>query len=189
MGGASTEITPTSTELVLEAAHFDAVTVARQSRRHKLSSEASRRFERGVDPALPPYATARAANLLVELGGAHHVGFHEVDLRSEPPTVTIDVRHPGRVAGIDYPDAIVLRRLADVGCEVVGPDADQRAGRDAASVAAGPHRPQRPRRGGHPARGLRPGAVHAAPHPGGRRPHARADDTGCSCPVGSQRPG
>jgi phenylalanyl-tRNA synthetase beta chain len=124
MGGTSTEITPTSTELVLEAAHFDAVTVARQSRRHKLSSEASRRFERGVDPALPPYATARAANLLVQLGGARHVGFHEVDLRPQPSRVSVDVRHPGRVAGIDYAEDVVLRRLADVGCEVAGPDSD-----------------------------------------------------------------
>ncbi len=126
MGGASTEISETSTELVLEAAHFDAITVARQSRRHKLSSEASRRFERGVDPALPPVATMRAANLLVELGGARHVGFDEVDLRPQPATVQLDVRHPGRVAGIDYPDDTVVRRLEDIGCTVAGPGADHR---------------------------------------------------------------
>ena len=51
MGGASTELSARTTDVVIEAAHFDAMTIARTSRRHKLSSEASRRFERGVDPA------------------------------------------------------------------------------------------------------------------------------------------
>ena len=57
------------TSVVIEAACFDALTVARTSRRHKLSSEASRRYERGVDPAAGYAAAHRAAALLVELGG------------------------------------------------------------------------------------------------------------------------
>ena len=60
MGGASTEISESTTEIVLEAAHFDPIVVTRMARRHRLSSEASRRFERGVDPALAP-----------EIGRAH----------------------------------------------------------------------------------------------------------------------
>ena len=47
--------------MVIEAAHFDAMTIARTSRRHKLSSEASRRFERGVDPAAAYAAAHRVA--------------------------------------------------------------------------------------------------------------------------------
>ena len=54
---------------MIEAAHFDAMTIARTSRRHKLSSEASRRFERGVDPAATYGAAHRVADLLVELAG------------------------------------------------------------------------------------------------------------------------
>ena len=50
MGGATTELSASTRNVVIEAAHFDAMTIARTSRRHKLSSEASRRFERGVDP-------------------------------------------------------------------------------------------------------------------------------------------
>ncbi len=49
MGGASTEIDSNSTDIVIEAAHFDPPTIARSARRHKLPSEASRRFARGVD--------------------------------------------------------------------------------------------------------------------------------------------
>ena len=70
MGGASTEIDASSTEIVIEAAHFDPPTIARSARRHKLPSEASRRFARGVDTALQEAAAERAATLLAELGGA-----------------------------------------------------------------------------------------------------------------------
>ncbi len=121
MGGATTEIDESSTELVIEAAHFMPVTAARQSRRHKLSTEASRRFERGVDPALPPLASARACALLVELGGATYEGVSEIDERTPSAPIRMSLTHPGRVSGLDYAPDVVLRRLADVGCTVEGP--------------------------------------------------------------------
>ena len=55
--------------MLIEAAHFDAVSIARSRRRHKLPSEASKRFERGVDPAIADVAAQRAVDLLVELAG------------------------------------------------------------------------------------------------------------------------
>ena len=122
MGGLTTEIDDSSKDLLIEAAHFDAVAVARMSRRHKLSSEASRRFERGVDPELPPNAAARAVALLAEHGGGRLVGTTEVDLGRQPTTVTIHADHPGRVAGVAYPRDVVVRRLADVGCHVADDD-------------------------------------------------------------------
>ncbi|MDR0594383.1 MAG: phenylalanine--tRNA ligase subunit beta, partial [Bifidobacteriaceae bacterium] len=69
MGGASSEVGPETRDLLIEAAHFDPVTVARTSRRHKLGSEAAKRFERGVDPQLPPRAVQRVIDLLVKYGG------------------------------------------------------------------------------------------------------------------------
>ena len=69
MGGASTEVSDATTDILVEAAHFDPVTIARTARRHKLWSEASKRFERGVDPTLGPVAAQRVADLLVELAG------------------------------------------------------------------------------------------------------------------------
>lgn len=74
MGGLESEVTDKTVSIALEAAHFDSVSIARNSRRHILSSEASRRFERGVDPTLAEISSARAALLLIELGGAHYVG-------------------------------------------------------------------------------------------------------------------
>jgi phenylalanyl-tRNA synthetase beta chain len=120
MGGLTTEIDDDSTDLLIEAAHFDAVAVARMSRRHKLSSEASRRFERGVDPELPPRAAARAAALLVEHGGGRLAGTTQVDLGRRSTTVTISADHPGRVAGVPYSRGVVVRRLTEVGCDIAG---------------------------------------------------------------------
>src|SRR5690606_21182958 len=69
MGGESTKTDETTTDILIEAAVFDPVSVARTARRHKLPSEASRRFERGVDPLVGRAAAQRMVDLLIELGG------------------------------------------------------------------------------------------------------------------------
>ncbi|CAO5180163.1 Phenylalanine--tRNA ligase beta subunit [Frankia sp. AiPs1] len=121
MGGASTEISATTTEIVLESAHFDPISVARTARRHRLSSEASRRFERGVDPALAPVAAAAAVGLLVELAGATAgPGVTDLDHRPAATTVSLPLGEAERLAGRPYPPQTVLRRLADVGCTLAG---------------------------------------------------------------------
>ncbi|MDT4939330.1 MAG: phenylalanyl-tRNA synthetase beta chain [Pseudonocardiales bacterium] len=118
MGGLSTEIDESSSNIVIEAAHFGPVAVARMSRRHKLASEASRRFERGVDPELPPRAAARAAQLLCEFGGGKVTGTSETDLGRPEVTITIAADHPDRVAGASYGRAVVVERLRQTGCAV-----------------------------------------------------------------------
>jgi len=118
MGGLTTEVDAASTDLVLEAAHFDAVAVARTSRRHKLSSEASKRFERGVDPELGPVASARAVALLAELGGARHSGSIEVHRPLPLPTIPLDPTRPARTAGLPIDPDDVARRLEQVGATV-----------------------------------------------------------------------
>jgi phenylalanyl-tRNA synthetase beta chain len=119
MGGLATEVSELSTDVVIEAAHFSAPGTARMSRRHRLFSQASARFERGVDYELPLRASAKAAALLAELGGGSAV--HGYTLAAEPiPAVTIEMRadHPGRVAGLMYDEQTVIARLREVGCEV-----------------------------------------------------------------------
>ncbi|KOG53432.1 phenylalanyl-tRNA synthetase subunit beta [Streptomyces griseoflavus] len=134
MGGANTEIADPSadpetgevrgtTEVVVEAAHFDAVSVARTARRHKLSSEASKRFERGVDPQAASAAAQRTVDLLVLLaGGTAEAGVTEVVSPSGPRTITVSADHPDRVAGVSYGRETVVRRLQQVGCDVYGQD-------------------------------------------------------------------
>jgi len=121
MGGLNTEVGDATTELVIEAAHFDPVAIARTVRRHKLHSEASYRFERGVDRELPLRASLRAVRMLAELGGAEIVpGATVVESPVEPVTITIPVSHPSKVAGVEYSREAVVRRLEQVGCTVEG---------------------------------------------------------------------
>ncbi|MGA5796066.1 phenylalanine--tRNA ligase subunit beta [Streptomyces cellulosae] len=130
MGGADTEIADhdpseegagATTDVIIEAAHFDQVSVARTARRHKLSSEASRRFERGVDPQAAPAAAQRTVDLLVLLaGGTAEAGVTEVITPSAPHTITMAADHPDKVAGVTYGRETVVRRLQEVGCDVYG---------------------------------------------------------------------
>jgi len=123
MGGLNTEIDGKSSDMVIEAAHFDDIGTARMVRRHKLHSEASYRFERGVDRELPLYASYRAARLLAELGGAEIVaGVTHAEAPVERATVTIAADHPDKVAGVTYGRDTVVRRLEQVGCTVAGDD-------------------------------------------------------------------
>jgi phenylalanyl-tRNA synthetase beta chain len=126
MGGATTEIDDTgatTTEIVIEAAHFDAVSIARTARRHKLSSEASKRFERGSDPQAAAAAAQRTVDLLVLLAGATaEAGVTDVRVPVAPHTIDIPADHPDRVAGTVYGRETVVRRLQEIGCEVSGTD-------------------------------------------------------------------
>ncbi|MET9907829.1 phenylalanine--tRNA ligase subunit beta [Streptomyces sp. NPDC006476] len=129
MGGANTEIADhddvqnATTDVVIEAAHFNAVSIARTARRHKLSSEASRRFERGVDPQAAAAAAQRTVDLLVLLaGGTAEAGVTEITAPSAPHTITLPANHPDKVAGVDYGRETVVRRLQEVGCDVYGQD-------------------------------------------------------------------
>jgi phenylalanyl-tRNA synthetase beta chain len=124
MGGLATEISETSRDLVIEAAHFSAPGTARMSRRHRLFSEASYRFERGVDRELPLRASAKAVSLLAALGGASVVpGCTHASAEVPAVTITIADDYPDRVAGQAYGHDTVVRRLRDVGCEVTDPGA------------------------------------------------------------------
>lgn len=135
MGGAATELSASSRDVVIEAAHFEPTTIARTARRHKLASEASRRFERGVDPALPAHAARRTAELLVRLGGGRvEDGWTLVGGPPAPDPITIPADHPATVAGYPIPEAATVRRLEQVGCRL-------RAREGSLDVAPPPWRP------------------------------------------------
>ena len=119
MGGASTEVTDSTTSVMLEAAVFDPISIARSARRHKLPSEASKRFERGVDPELASFAAARAAQLLVELAGGRLSGlgaeFNEVTKR---PGIAMELSFPERHVGVAYSQAEIVSSLEAIGAQV-----------------------------------------------------------------------
>ena len=126
MGGADTEMTAESTNILLEAAHFDAVSVARSARRHKLPTEASRRFERGTDPELPPVAAQYAVELLVKYGhGTADPGVTDLNDTKPVTPITLDVSAPTALVGVEYSPQRVQELLQNIGCHVTaGPSAN-----------------------------------------------------------------
>ncbi len=119
MGGAALEVSGATRDVLVEAAHFDAVSVGRTARRHRLPSEASKRFERGVDPALAPAAAELAVRLLVEHGGgtADPAWTDVQDLRPAEP-VSLEPGYPTRLVGVQYTEDEVVATLEQVGCTV-----------------------------------------------------------------------
>jgi phenylalanyl-tRNA synthetase beta chain len=119
MGGASTEISAGTTSVVIEAAHFDAMTIARTSRRHKLSSEASRRFERGVDPGAAYAAAHRVATLLVELAGGTLVADETVaGALPDPQVTTLSADLPEQILGTPVEAERAAELIRAVGASV-----------------------------------------------------------------------
>lgn len=119
MGGTTTEVDAHTTDVLLEAATWDPLSIARTARRHKLPSEASKRFERGVDPALAAVALERAAQLLAEIAGGT-VRDGRTDEGGVPARADISIAAdlPDRVAGLVYPAGTAAARLRQVGCAV-----------------------------------------------------------------------
>jgi phenylalanyl-tRNA synthetase beta chain len=119
MGGASSEVSAETTDVLVEAAHFDPISVARTARRHRLPSEAAKRFERGVDPCLPAVAAQRVVDLLVELGGGvADPAVSDLDTTTAPAPVELDVTLPSRLSGVTYTREQVVGTLEQIGCTV-----------------------------------------------------------------------
>ena len=119
MGGARTEVSDSTREVLIEAAIFDPISIARSARRHKLPSEASKRFERGVDSAIPNIAASRAAALLVELAGGKLSGVGaDFSEQSQRPELSMDASYPSQLVGVDYSLDQVVSSLEQIGCTV-----------------------------------------------------------------------
>jgi phenylalanyl-tRNA synthetase beta chain len=120
MGGASTEVADDTTDVLFEAAHWAPLAIAHTARRHKLPSEASKRFERGVDPELTLVAAARAVDLLTRYGGGTvDAGVTDVNTVAPRAEIRMAADHASRIAGVDYPPGLAARLLTDLGCTVV----------------------------------------------------------------------
>lgn len=118
MGGLYSEITDETTEIALEAVRFNPIAIAQNSRRHKLSSEASRRLERGVDPCLAELASARFVQLLTEYSSAKHVETLSTGEAKYPVSFTINPAHVSTILGFEVSSTQILKSLQTIGCEV-----------------------------------------------------------------------
>ncbi|MFT3871969.1 MAG: phenylalanine--tRNA ligase subunit beta [Nocardioides sp.] len=125
MGGETTEMSDSTTRVLIEAAHWDPVSMFRTGRRHKLTSEAGKRNERGVDPTICEAAADRVAELLTTYGGGTvEAGVTVVGTPPPPATIVIDAGLPARITGLEISAETVVADLVAIGCEVVV-DGDQ----------------------------------------------------------------
>jgi phenylalanyl-tRNA synthetase beta chain len=121
MGGASTEISGTTTRVLVEAAWFDPVSVARTQRRHKLPSEASKRFARGVDPLVAEPAAERVVELLEKFAGGTRakLGSRVVrDGAGQMPRIEFAHDAVASLAGIEVSPENTKAILLDIGAQV-----------------------------------------------------------------------
>ena len=128
MGGLDSEITDATTDILLEGANFSGPSIMRTSSALGLRSEASTRYEKGLDPEMIPLALDMACRLFVELcGGEVSVGTIDVRVRSPSPQTALAVasrRGWPAVLGTDVPEAEMAGILYRLGCSVTtaGPD-------------------------------------------------------------------
>ncbi len=122
MGAANSEVSDATTDVLIESAAFDPARVRRASKALGLQTDASYRFERGVDPTRQPWAAARAAALLAELAGGEVVPglVDEVPNPYQPRTVSVRPSRVARVLGAEVPADEITRLLQAIGFDVEG---------------------------------------------------------------------
>lgn len=119
MGGVFSEITLDTKQIVLEAAHFDPATVSKTARRLGLTSEASKRFERGTDPQLPAVAAKRAALLMTQYGGGKILGASAKVAEQKKQIIALNFQHVREVTGVDIKNSQIIKIIKKIGAKII----------------------------------------------------------------------
>ena len=116
MGGEETEVSSSTTNVLLEAANFEPVGILHSSERHALRTEGSNRWEKGVDPHVAGQAAMYATQLIVELGGARWAGAEDVqgDL-PKPAVIRLRPERANELMGLDVPQEEQAEILGSIG--------------------------------------------------------------------------
>ena len=120
MGGLDTEVNDQTSEVLIESASFAPTAIRRTSRRLGLATEASYRFERGIDPGMADEASARAAQLMAELAGARicHGVIDAYPHPVRPAVVELRLAYVRRLLGIELPEERIAQLLGSIGLHV-----------------------------------------------------------------------
>ncbi|MCA9836067.1 MAG: phenylalanine--tRNA ligase subunit beta [Trueperaceae bacterium] len=119
IGGLHDSINPNTTNVALELAHWNPVMIRKTAKRHGISTDAHYRFERGVDPNIPPLASARAAKLIAELaGGTLHPGITDVGSEKALPKIAFRPSRVHFLMAMDVPLKEQQRYLEALGFKV-----------------------------------------------------------------------
>lgn len=128
MGGAATEISTATTNVLIEVADFAPRSIRATARELKLHSDSSYRFERGVDPYQMDWASRRCCELIIQVAGGELLA-GSVDVGAtvppEPEPVGLRFAQLKRVLGIEVPRTEVVRILTELGCKLVKEDAER----------------------------------------------------------------
>ncbi|MCS7003535.1 MAG: phenylalanine--tRNA ligase subunit beta, partial [Dehalococcoidia bacterium] len=126
MGGADSEVSDTTTDVLLESASFHNVTIRRTAARLRMRSEASARFEKNISPEMVPIASQRATRLIVELtGGIAAEGMIDVyPGQQPPPRLTLRESDLRRVLGVSWPASRVAEVFHALGFRDIVCDSD-----------------------------------------------------------------
>lgn len=122
MGGADTEVSNGTTDLLIEAAEFSLLSIRSTARKLKLHSPSSYRFERGLDPEGLDWASRRCCQLILELAGGE-LAADAVDVGTKPrprEPITLRLTQVKRILGIEIPAERVAKILQDLGCALQG---------------------------------------------------------------------
>ncbi|TDK27004.1 phenylalanine--tRNA ligase subunit beta [Arthrobacter crusticola] len=123
MGGAATEVSAATANVLIESAHFEEVSIGRSRRRHRLPSEASKRFERGVDWHVADIAAQRAVELIIQLaGGTADTTATDAGTAPEPRRIDLPEGFPARLIGLDFTPEQITGTLEDLGAAVTAQD-------------------------------------------------------------------
>lgn len=120
MGGAASAVGATTSELLLEAAHFTPAAIAGRARRYGLATDSSHRFERGVDPKLPRQAMERATRLILDICGGTAGEIVEVGPGLPPPAaIAFRPERARRLLGVQIDDRAMRKALERLGMQLV----------------------------------------------------------------------
>jgi len=121
MGGKRSSVTDSTTNIILESAFFNPLAIAARARRFGLHTDASQRFERGVDFALPALALARAVDLITSVTSGQAGQIVKVENSEHLPArtpITLPISKVREVVGIEIEPAVMVRILTQLGFEV-----------------------------------------------------------------------
>lgn len=121
MGGQRSSVTDNTTNIVLESAFFNPLAIAARARRFGLHTDASQRFERGVDFELPALALARTVDLITSVTGSQSGQIVKVENIVHLPTrtpITLPITKVREVIGIEIEPAVMVRILTQLGFEI-----------------------------------------------------------------------
>ena len=115
-GGKKSGVTETTNSIFLESAYFNPVSIRKSAKRHQLNTDASFRFERGIDPTITEYALKRAALLIQEVAGGE-ITSDIVDIyqkKIEDFTVFLNFKNVARIIGQEFPKDTIKQILASL---------------------------------------------------------------------------